>query len=160
MDENNNNKLPSQRLAKIKQGELSLLEQITTQGNDIQKLLIAVKQINTKLAALQMSAEEQQKQHRDNHNKMKLSRKENQPIRDENKQLREELKDLKTQLLEAVSQNTATPPLASTRSARISTPALTKQLRSLKPGSTKLPRSPKPGSTRPLAASTPALTVS
>jgi hypothetical protein len=41
MDKNNDDKLPSQRLAKIKQGGLSLLEQITTQGNDIQKLLIA-----------------------------------------------------------------------------------------------------------------------
>jgi regulator of replication initiation timing len=65
--------LPSQRLAKVKLGELSLLKQITQQGVDLKKL----------------------------RNEMRLSREENQVIRDENRQLREDLKDLKTRLLDA-----------------------------------------------------------
>lgn len=62
-----------------------------------------VEQINTKLIALQTSTQEQQKQHRDHHNEMKLSRDENQLIRDENRQLRDNLKDFKTQLLDAIA---------------------------------------------------------
>lgn len=63
MDENNNDELPSQRLDKTKQGELSLLEQITTQGNDIKKLLGVIEQfggenkdLKAQLAGLQSRA--------------------------------------------------------------------------------------------------------